>query len=278
MPDEKELALPPFPVPLTSLFPPFPVVTMMIGGVVVDEAPGVPLPPRLLPAVPLVPVFLSRVSTFVEVESVPVNVRVLEQESVFPSAIVSVDPVAGAVIVTLLRVVAVATPSVGVVRLGLVESTTEPLPVDVVTPVPPLPTAIAVEKVCAPVNVCAASVRASVEDVAGNACDVLSVPVNVSVFEQANVFPSAIVSVLPVVGVVIVTLLIVVALATPSVGVTSDGLDDKTSVLPVPVVVLPSSVVDAEYACTLTPIARPRFVRAVAASVAPVPPFAIGNG
>jgi hypothetical protein len=53
-------------------------------------------------------------------ESVPVNVSVLLAVSVLPSAIVSVDPVAGAVKVTLLIVVAEATPRVGVVSVGLV--------------------------------------------------------------------------------------------------------------------------------------------------------------
>ena len=53
-------------------------------------------------------------------ESVPVNVRVLLAVNVLPSAIVNVDPVAGAVRATLLIVVAEATPRVGVVNDGLV--------------------------------------------------------------------------------------------------------------------------------------------------------------
>src|SRR3569623_990484 len=53
-----------------------------------------------------------------EEPSVPVNVRVLEAVSVLPSAIVSVEPVAGVVMVTLLIEGAVATPSVGVVITG----------------------------------------------------------------------------------------------------------------------------------------------------------------
>lgn len=48
---------------------------------------------------------------------------------VFPSAIVRVLPVAGAVKVTLLTVVAVATPSIGVMRVGDVAATGEPVPV-----------------------------------------------------------------------------------------------------------------------------------------------------
>jgi hypothetical protein len=49
--------------------------------------------------------------------------------SVFPSAIVKVDPVAGAVNVTLLIVVADATPSTGVVSVGLEANTNAPEPV-----------------------------------------------------------------------------------------------------------------------------------------------------
>lgn len=51
--------------------------------------------------------------------------------SVLPSEIVKVDPVAGAVRVTLFIVVAVATPSVGVVRDGDVCITGFPVPVGV---------------------------------------------------------------------------------------------------------------------------------------------------
>ena len=48
---------------------------------------------------------------------------------ILPSAIVRVEPVAGAVIATLLTVVAEATPSVGVVSTGLAENTKDPEPV-----------------------------------------------------------------------------------------------------------------------------------------------------
>jgi hypothetical protein len=64
------------------------------------------------------------------VASVPASVRLLLDVSVFPSAIVRVDPFAGAVIVTLLTLVAVATPIVGVTKVGLV-SITNLLPVPV---------------------------------------------------------------------------------------------------------------------------------------------------
>lgn len=61
--------------------------------------------------------------------SVPVKVRVLLAVKVLPSAIVRVAAVAGAVMVTLLTVVAVATPMLGVVRVGLVAKTRRPEPV-----------------------------------------------------------------------------------------------------------------------------------------------------
>lgn len=64
-----------------------------------------------------------------EEPSVPVNVSVLLAVSVFPSAIVSVDPVAGAVNATLLIDVADAIPSVGVTSVGLVANTAAPEPV-----------------------------------------------------------------------------------------------------------------------------------------------------
>jgi hypothetical protein len=51
--------------------------------------------------------------------------------SVWPSAIVSVDPVAGAVNATLLIEVAVATPKAGVVSVGDVARTGLPVPVGV---------------------------------------------------------------------------------------------------------------------------------------------------
>jgi hypothetical protein len=74
------------------------------------------------------------------VPSVPASVTELFAVSVFPFAIVSVDEVAGAVITTLLILVAVATPNAGVVRVGEVDKTTLPEPVELVTPVPPLAT------------------------------------------------------------------------------------------------------------------------------------------
>jgi hypothetical protein len=74
--------------------------------------------------------------------SVPANVNEWFAANVLPLAIVIVALVAGAVIATLLILVAVAAPKVGVmsageVKDGALDNTTLPLPVDVVTPVPP---------------------------------------------------------------------------------------------------------------------------------------------
>ena len=63
------------------------------------------------------------------VESVPASVKELLAVRVFPSATVRVDPVAGAVKVTLLTVVAVAAPILGVVRDGDEANTATPVPV-----------------------------------------------------------------------------------------------------------------------------------------------------
>jgi hypothetical protein len=64
-----------------------------------------------------------------EDESVPVNVKVLLAVKVFPSAIVNVADVAGAVIATLLILVALAIPNTGVTNVGEVALTTLPVPV-----------------------------------------------------------------------------------------------------------------------------------------------------
>ena len=66
-----------------------------------------------------------------ELPSVPVNVSVFDAVNVLPSAMVSVEPVAGAVIATLFTDVAVATPMVGVVSVGDVAKTGLPVPVGV---------------------------------------------------------------------------------------------------------------------------------------------------
>jgi hypothetical protein len=60
--------------------------------------------------------------------SVPVNVRVLLTVKVLPSAIVNVEPVAGAVRATLFIVVAVAMPSDGVVNAGDMLPAKAPVP------------------------------------------------------------------------------------------------------------------------------------------------------
>ena len=67
--------------------------------------------------------------------SVPAKVRLALAVRVFPSAIVRVDPLAGAVRATLFMVVAVATPRVGVVSAGLMARTLDPVPVTALLPV-----------------------------------------------------------------------------------------------------------------------------------------------
>ena len=76
----------------------------------------------------------------------------------------------------------------------------------------------------------------TVLDVAGNVIVVESVPASVKVLLNVAVLPSAIVSVALVAGAVIATLLMLVAEATPRVGVVSVGLVENTRlVLVVPV-------------------------------------------
>jgi len=86
-----------------------------------------------------------------EEESVPVKVRVLETVRVFPSASVSVAEVAGAVSVTLLTEVAVATPKDGVVKVGEIAKTKAPLPVSSVTAAAKLAEEGVAKKVAMPV-------------------------------------------------------------------------------------------------------------------------------
>ncbi len=95
--------------------------------------------------------------------------------------------------------------------------------------------AIVLLKVCVPVKVCPASVRAMLAEVVGKVCVVPSVPASVKVLFAVSVFPSATASVLPVAGAVMASLLMLVAVATPSVGVTRVGEVSITNFEPVPV-------------------------------------------
>ena len=104
-----------------------------------------------------------------------------------------------------------------------------------VAALPVIEPAIGELNVCAPVNVCAASVLAIVALVDGNVIVVASVPASVRLLLDVSVFPSAMVRVDPFAGAVIVTLLTLVAVATPIVGVTKVGLVSITNLLPVPV-------------------------------------------
>lgn len=127
--------------------------------------------------------------------SVPAKVRLLETARVLPSVSVSVAPVAGAVSVILFTVVAVATPRVGVVRIGAVSVLLVRVAVLVAVMTVPL--------------------------VLGNVIVVPSVPAKISVLLAVMVLPFATVNV-PVL-VVIVRPLTLVAVATPRVGVVITG-------------------------------------------------------
>ena len=99
-------------VPRTTLPDPVEVVT--------------PVPPLVTPSVPVTPVVSGR----------PVALVSVPDDGV-PRAPPEVSKVELDGIVVPLMLVAVAAPRLGVVRLGEVERTTEPEPVEVVAPVPP---------------------------------------------------------------------------------------------------------------------------------------------
>ncbi len=84
-------------------------------------------------------------------------------------------------------------------------------------------------KVLMPVKVCVVPSPATVVLAAGNVIVVASVPANVMLLFAVSVLPFAMVNVAEVAGAVMVTLLMEVAVATPNVGVVSEGLVAKTS-------------------------------------------------
>lgn len=96
------------------------------------------------------------------------------------------------------------------------------------------------------VSVCVAPSVTTVSDDPGNVIVVESVPASVMELFIVNVFPSTIVSVDPVAGVVIVSLFIDVADATPSVGVVNDG-DVVMATLPDPLIVYSPSTPALSY-------------------------------
>ena len=85
---------------------------------------------------------LSPLGNVIFVDAVDVSVIVCAPEvaNVEPSYNARFAPVNGCVIATLLILVAVAIPIIGVDKVGLVANTTLPVPVLVVTPVPPFAT------------------------------------------------------------------------------------------------------------------------------------------
>ena len=157
------------------------------------------------------------------VESVPARVIELLKVNVLEAAPVKVYvPV---VKVLPLMLVAVATPKTGVTKVGVPSNTNLPVPV--------APVEVTPSMVWCPVKVLAASVLAMVAEVVGKVMVVESVPARVKVLFTVRVLPSAMVKVEPVAGVVRVTLLMVVAEATPKVGVTKVGEVEKTRLVEV---------------------------------------------
>jgi hypothetical protein len=134
-----------------------------------------------------------------------------------------------ALIVSPLIVVAVATPRTGVVNVGEVANTSNPEPVlSDITPASSADVVAANTDSLLAVYVTVPPVPKATEEA--------SVPVKVKVLLAVKVFPSATVIVEAVAGAVIATLLIEVAVATPSTGVTKVG-DVLPTKVPVPVVV-----------------------------------------
>jgi hypothetical protein len=198
--------------------------------------------------VPPVVASVPEVGNVSVVTPVVVNVALLAPENATVAAgMVSVPVVA--VIAKPLTLVTVATPRLGVVSVGDEDSTTLPVPVEVVTPVPPEATASVPASVIAPV-VAAVGVSpdkvvlndATLPAVVARVPDVgsvtLVVPVVVIVVGNAPakaIVDAGMVSV-PVVA-VIAKPLTLVTVATPRLGVVSVGDEDSTT-LPVPVEVV----------------------------------------
>ena len=146
-------------------------------------------------------------------------------DNVDPFAIVKTAVVPGLVIVTLLTVVADAAPSVGVTSTGPVAKTIVPP-----DPVTELPCAVIVPDV--------GSVK-DVVPVAVNVCPKAPACVTLPAVESVDPLASVRTAVVP--GLVIVTLLMVVAEAAPIVGVVSVGLVART-MLPLPCGATPKAV------------------------------------
>lgn len=114
------------------------VVEPPVKGAPVTARPGVEAAPVALKmfaalnvcAIPRPAMVAEMPGNVMVVESVPASVRLELAVSVLPSRMVKVDPVAGAVRVTLFIVVTVATPRTGVTRVGEVSITNlVPVPV-----------------------------------------------------------------------------------------------------------------------------------------------------
>ena len=242
-------------------------VTPAVNGnpVALVNTPDAGVPKAGVVKIGLVNVLLVKVSVPANVAKVPVAAG---------KVIVVVPATAGAAKVAVPEVepenptlVAVATPKVGVTKVGEVANTNAPEPVSsdifpansaevvaakslillvvyiplvTVAAFPLIEPTIVELNVCAPVNVCAASVLAIVASVVGKVIVLPSVPAKIRELLAVSVLPSAIVKVALVVGAVIVILFIEVAVATPKIGVTKVG-DVALTTLPEPVVAISST-------------------------------------
>jgi hypothetical protein len=163
-----------------------------------------------------------------------------------------------------LKEVPVAAPIAGLTSVGLFDRTTLPVPVDVVTPVPPLTTAIVV-----PLQVPAVMVPTLVK-LEPVTVDFNVVPDNVPA--SAIILADPAVVNLPLVS----TVNVGIAIVDPYDPAITPLLLNVVAKEPEPVpVTSPVKVVVAVADITSVPITNPKFDLAAAAVVAPVPPFAI---
>jgi hypothetical protein len=271
-----------------------PVPPLLVAIVVADQVPEVTVPTvtteeepaagayaveavkAAVPKVPPVAIFKVEVSLLAD------KVTELFTFKVFPLAIVSVAEVVGAVIVTLLIEVAVATPKEGVVKEGEVANTNNPVPVSsLITPAnsaevvaancdnfPPVIAIVPDESVAVP-PFGPVIVVAEVPALRSVTVPVLvvAVPTVKEAAERFNVLEET---------EVIVNPLIVVAVAAPKLGVVKEGEVEYTT-LPVPVVAA-QVIVPALFCRLVNPVVLAKAVKALAEAVINTAPVATVEG
>ena len=190
-----------------------------------------------------VPVSSVTAASKLALDGVPKNVATPVPKLVIPvpplaTGRVPVTPVDSGRPVQFDSVPLVGVPSIGVTNVGVFANTSAPVPVSsLITP------ASSADVVAA--NALSLLVVYVTVPPAPNATELASVPVKVSVLLAVNVLPSAMVNVEPVAGAVNATLLIDVAVATPSAGVTNVGVFANTSAPePVSSEITPASCAD----------------------------------